>query len=548
VSVSAPAAVLAAFAGHAAARPDAVALYLPRGRRHRPGRDGFTATTYGELDRRTDALATGFTAMGIGPGVRTVMLLPPGADFFAVAFGLLKAGAVPVLVDPGLGLRNLRACLAEAAPAAFVGVPRAHAARRALRWCPDARLLVTAGPAPALRLPGGGQTLASVERAGTLLPYSAPPADPDALAAIAFTSGSTGVPKGVEYTAGNFAGQLRAIRSVYGAQPGEVSLATFPPFALLGPLLGFTTVVPRMDPTRPARVDPRRIVDAVNTFGATVMFGSPALVDTVSRWGTNSGARMPSLRRVISAGAPVSAAVQRRMLAMLAVSAEVQTPYGATEALPVTSVSSRELLSLSEPGVCVGRPVPEVDVAIVAIRDEPLPELTAALRLPAGAVGEIVVRGPNVTAAYTSRPAAAAAAKIRWDGAPAHRMGDLGYLDEQGRLWFCGRKAQRVTTAGGVLFTSPAEEILNTHPAVRRSALVGVGAPGQQRPVICVELEPPTTGSSALSADLLALALAHPATAAIRTVLYHRGFPVDIRHNAKIDREALARWAARRLA
>lgn len=545
MNVDAPA-PLAAFAGHAAARPEAVALYLPRGRRYRPGADGFRAVTYGELDRRTDALAAGFTAIGIGAGVRTVMLVPPSVDFFAVAFGLLKAAAVPVLVDPGLGLRNLRACLREAEPVAFVGVPRAHAARRALRWCPEARLLVTVGAA--VPMPGGGRTLAAVERAGAALPVPPAPTEPAALAAIAFTSGSTGVPKGVEYTAGNFAGQLRAIRAVCGADPGEVSLATFPPFALLGPLLGLCTVVPRMDVTRPAKVDPRRIVDAARTFAATVMFGSPALVDTVSRWGANSGARMPTLRRVISAGAPVSPAVQRRMLGMLAVDAEVHTPYGATEALPVTSIGSRELLSLDRPGVCVGRPAPDVEVTIIRIRDDPLAELTDDLKLPAGEVGEIVVRGPNVTGGYAHRPAATAAAKIRWDGAPAHRMGDLGYVDELGRLWFCGRKAQRVTTVDGPLFTSPTEEILNTHPAVRRSALVGVGAPGVQRPVICIELEPAAARSARLTADLLVIAAAHPETASIRTVLYHRGFPVDIRHNAKINREALARWAARRLA
>ena len=533
------------LAGHlaaaATAEPTRPATILPRGRFRR---SGFRTTTYGELDRRVDVIAAGLTAAGIGPGVRTALLVPPTEDFFALAFALLRAQAVPVLIDPGIGRAFVRTCLAEVAPAAFIGVPRAHLARRVLRWCPSASLLVTVGPP----VPAGGRSLAAVERVGrALLPFRPPPVDPDATAAIAFTSGSTGVPKGVEYRQPHFLAQLRMIRELYDIVDGEVSLATFPPFALLGPALGLTTVVLRMDASRPARVNPERLADAANTFGATLMFGSPALLDTVSRWGERTGARLPTLRRVISAGAPVRPAVQRRLLGLLSGDAEVHTPYGATEALPVTSIGSRELLTLPEGGICVGRPVPGVDVALVRISDEPLRSVTDDLLVPAGEVGEVVVRGPNVTTSYAERPAATAAAKLDWDGRVAHRMGDLAYADRAGRLWFCGRKIHRVTTAAGTMFPVPCEEVFNAHPDVLRSALVGVGPRAGQRPVICVELERSARASAALTRALLDLAVADPVTARIDTVLYHPAFPVDVRHNAKIDREALAAWAARRL-
>jgi acyl-coenzyme A synthetase/AMP-(fatty) acid ligase len=329
--------------------------------------------------------------------------------------------------------------------------------------------------------------------------------------------------------------------------PGEVSVATFPPFALLGPLLGTTTVVPRMDATRPADVNPERLADAVRTFEATILFGSPALLDTVSRWGDRTGERLPTLRRVISAGAPVPARVIHRTIAMLPAGAQVFTPYGATEALPVTSIGSAELLSLGMPGVCVGRPVPGVNVAIVPITDQPLPTLADAEAMPKGSVGEIVVRGANVTRAYVERPDATAAAKLDWDGAVGHRMGDLGSFDEDGRLWFCGRKVHRVTGAAGMIPTSPAEEIMNTHQAVRRSALVGIGPPGAQQPVICVQLDSGARPSPELTVELLELAASQQQTAGIRTLLYRRDFPVDIRHNSKIDRERVAIWAARTL-
>jgi acyl-coenzyme A synthetase/AMP-(fatty) acid ligase len=401
-------------------------------------------------------------------------------------------------------------------------------------------------------LPGGGTTLREVEAEGVRrLPFLPPP--PQDPAAVLFTTGSTGVPKGVEYRHPQFLAQVALLRELWDLRPGDVSLATFPPFALFGPLLGMTTVVPRMDPTRPADVDPQQVLAAAEHAGATVMFGSPALLDTVSRWGTSTGKRFPhTLRTVVSAGSPVTPEVQRRTLAMLPAGAQVHSPYGATEALPVTSVGSDEVLRLQRSGatgICVGRPVPGVDLAVVRVVDGELPELADDLLLPPGEVGEVVVRGPGVTERYAERPAQTALAKTRWGGRLAHRMGDAGWLDDEGRLWFAGRVAHRVSTAGGTLWPVPVEVRLDAHPAVRRSALVGVGPAGAQRPVAVLELEPGRRPSDALAREVLDLAASSPVTERVRTVLFYgKRFPVDIRHNAKIDRPALGRWAAARLA
>jgi len=515
----------------AAAYPDRPALILPT-------RDDFAMTTYAGLLDRGEQAARYLTHRGIRPGMRTALMVPPVLDFFALTYALLRIGAVPVLVDPGIGPANVRRCLAQVAPEAFVGVPRAQLARRVLRWCPDARIAVT--------VRGGAQLAAAAASSAEHEAVGGSPGGlpPGRTAAIAFTSGSTGPPKGVEFEHTHFLAQVELIRRLYDVRPGEVSLATFPPFALFGPALGLTTVIPRMNPSQPARVDPRRVVAAANRYGASLMFGSPALLDTVGRAAAVSGAQMPTLTRVISAGAPVTPAVQRRFLAMLGPEAEIHSPYGATEALPVTSIGSREVLANPEPGICVGRPVPGVDLAVVPITDVALDAVDSVV--PDGEVGEIVVRGPNVTTSYAEDRAATRAAKLQWDGVLAHRMGDLGYLDPVGRLWFCGRKAHRVLTAAGPLFTVPCEQVFNAHAAVYRSALVGVGPAGAQEPVLCVELERPARRQRP-TAELLALGAQHEWTAAIRTVLYHRGFPVDIRHNAKIDRAALAGWAARRL-
>ena len=539
-AVPAPSAGPATLDGLLAARarehPDRIALALPSGPAGR-----FRTTTYAALDARVDRVAAGLRHAGIEPGMRTALMVPPTEDFFVLAFALGRLRAVSVLVDPGIGPSRVKGCLGEADPQAFVGIAKAHLARRLLGWAPGARVLVTAGTGPAL----GGRTLRRVERDGRWRQPFVPPQRPaGSPAAILFTSGSTGPPKGVEHGDEQLLAQAELVQRLYDMGPDQVSLATFPPFALFGPALGATTVVPRMDATRPAAVVPARVTGAAERFGATVMFGSPALLDTVSR----AGGRMPTVRRVISAGAPVPRRVQRRTLAMLADGGQVFTPYGATEALPVATIGSDELLSLPEPGICVGRPVPGVDVALIRVTDDALAELTPDLLVAPGEVGEVVVRGPVVSPRYADRPEATAAAKLQWDGSVAHRMGDLASWDDEGRLWFAGRKAHVVHTAAGPMHSVPCEEVFNVHPAVRRTALVGIGPRGHSEPVLVVQLEDGVTAGGALTAELLELGRADERTRPIRRVLYRDDFPVDIRHNSKIDRPQLGAWAAEQLA
>jgi acyl-coenzyme A synthetase/AMP-(fatty) acid ligase len=340
---------------------------------------------------------------------------------------------------------------------------------------------------------------------------------PDETAAVLFTSGSTGVPKGAVYSHGIFIAQVEILRSVYGIQPGEVDLASFPLFALFGPALGMAAVIPDMDPTRPAKADPAKIAQAIEDFGATNMFASPALLNVMGRWGAAKGAVLPSLKRVISAGAPARADSLERFIKLLAPGVQVFTPYGATESLPVSSIGTDEILGKTEDltaqgkGVCVGKPVPGMEVAVIKISDEPLGEWSDNLRLGPREIGEIAVKGPVVTKEYFNRPESARLAKISdGEGGIWHRMGDVGYMDDEGRIWFCGRKSQRVQTAEGTLFTIPCEAVFNTHPDVYRTALTGVGPKGRQIPALCVELEPgvPRARHDAIRKELKALGAA----------------------------------------
>jgi len=509
--------------------------------------------SFRELDLWSSRLAAGFEKAGISRGVRTALLVPPSPELFAVTFALFKAGAVPVFIDPGIGARNMKGCLADAAPAAFIGIPKAHIVRRLLRWGKATlKVFITVNGGRIW----GGIPLEEIEHASSSESYLPASTGRDETAAVLFTSGSTGPPKGVVYTHGNFAAQIEALKDLYNIKPGEIDLPTFPLFALFAPALGMTALIPEMDFTRPGMVDPVKIIATARRYKATTMFGSPALLNRVGRYGETENITLPDMKRVISAGAPVPATTLERFSQLLPDDAEIFTPYGATEALPVCSIGSREILSETAAasgegrGICVGRPVKSISLKIICISDEPVDLWDDDLLVAAGEIGEIIVRGPQVTAAYFNRPDATRMAKIAGpDGGFWHRMGDLGYLDGCGRVWFCGRKSHRLMTATGELYTIPVEGVFNTHPEVFRTALVGIGRTGSQRPVLCVELEKGVSSSwkELIRNELLEIGAGYPHTNQIKDILFHPAFPVDIRHNAKIFREKLAAWATGKL-
>jgi acyl-CoA synthetase (AMP-forming)/AMP-acid ligase II len=374
-------------------------------------------------------------------------------------------------------------------------------------------------------------------------------------AAIIFTSGSTGPPKGVLYEHGMFDAQVDLIRDRFGISAGEIDLPGFPLFALFNLAMQVTTVIPDMDPTRPADVDPTKILEAMDAHGITQAFGSPALWNRVGRYCEENGTRIPTLKRVLSAGAPVPNHVLRRMLSALPEDSDVFTPYGATECLPVAAIGGREVLERTADqtaqgaGTCVGRVFDRMTVRIIPVTSEPITDLSSVADVPDGEIGEIIVEGPVATRQYFRRPAATELAKIPDGESFWHRMGDVGYLDDQNHLWFCGRKAHIVWSGAGPMYSVCCEAIFDQHSAIYRSALVGVGEHGRQIPVIVAEPEqgqfpvsPPETGR--LESELLELAQRNPLTASIKRILFHSSLPVDTRHNVKINREQLAEWAA----
>lgn len=529
--------------------PDKRALVFPESR-DAQGHVAYTHLTFQQLEALSSQYARDFMEQGMKRGTKVLLMVRMSLDFTAVAFALFKIGAVPVMIDPGMGMSGFLNCVRQVQPEGFIGIPLAHVARLAFfRTFKSVKYPVTLGK----RWFWGGARLSAFSA-------SSPPFEPvgmaaDELAAILFTSGSTGPAKGVEYTHKIFATQVGILRDEFGIGPDNIDLPCFPLFGLFSTGLGCTAVIPDMDPTRPADVNPERIIEAVKNQGVTYSFGSPALWRTVSRHCAAKGVTLPSLKRIFMAGAPVPVDLHRTLLEkVLPPEADTFTPYGATESLPVSCFSGREVLaetaSRSEAGagICVGKPVKGACVRIITVTDEPIEFWDESLVLPQGDIGEITVKGPMVTPAYFGRQEQTRQAKIQDDDGFWHRIGDLGYFDEAGRLWMCGRKSHRVMTDQGMMCTVRCEAVFNHHPAVRRSALVGVGEdPRNQTPVIIVELEKDGSISpETVREELLTAAAGNPLTSSIKTALFHPSFPVDVRHNAKINREQLAVWAKRR--
>ncbi len=525
------------------------AVIFPAGR-DANGRAKYVQYSFRQLDQESDRYAHGLAEYGVRQGDRTLLMVRPGIELMAVCFALLKVGAVPVMIDPGMGRKSFLQCVSETEPTTFIGIPPAHALRVLFtRTFKTVERSVTVGR----RWFWGGATLDQL-RSERRDPFPVAPTTTESEGAVAFTSGSTGLPKGVIYLHGMFRAQIDLLKTEFRIAEGEIDLPGLYFFALFNPALGVTPVFPDMDPTKPAQVNPAYLVEAIQTHGVTNSFGSPAIWKRVGKYCLENDIKLPSIKRILMASAPVPPSLVADFVTRILDGGEVNTPFGASEAVPITMMSGEEIVAetaaLSEQGkgMCVGREIRGHTIRVIRISDDPIPEWDDALVLVQGEVGEIVVKGPVVTRVYLNRPQKTVLAKIRDGDEVWHRMGDLGYLDEKGRLWFCGRKAHRLETAQGLMLPVPCEAIFDHHPGIIRTALVGVGERGQQRPVLIVEPrggQMPSTESvrQQIIHTLLALGEEHEQTRPVRDVLFHPSFPVDVRHNAKIQREKLAAWA-----
>jgi len=484
---------------------------------------------------------------GLRAGDRVILMVKPSADFICLTFALFKLGAPVILIDPGMGYKNLLSCIGKVKPDYLIGIPQAILLSKVYkkpfrtikkRFCCGSLLGLT-----------GKDLRKEVFPAPPELPVFHP--NNDSLAAIIFTTGSTGPPKGVRFEHSIFSAQLDYIRTYYLINSSDTDQPGFPLFGLFSIALGACAVIPDMNPSRPAQVNPKNFMESIEKYGVTYSFGSPAIWNVVSTYCINNDIKSTSLKKILMAGAPVPGDLIKRVYRIMEGDGEIYTPYGATESLPIVSLEGREILeetwdkTRNGKGTCVGRALPGIDIKIIKDSDYLFKSIADCQILPAHHIGEIIVKGPVVTRSYENNEDETLLSKIPDKKSFWHRMGDMGYLDENDRLWFCGRKAHRVHGSDGYMYTIQCEAIINEHPDVYRSALVGLKGEGEiETPVMIVEM---SKGAQRKEQELLQevkeIASHHPLTCNITHFLIHKSFPVDIRHNAKIFREKLQVWA-----
>ena len=532
--------IIEALHNMALKQPDAIGLKVTQ-----TSKDGsiseISQKTFGEMDHEADVWATYFFTNGFSRGKKVLLLVPPGEDLLIATFALLRLGAVPIVIDPGMGFKNFFNCIRKTQPDLFLSIPRG-------RWL-YYLLKPFVGFEKALFLSNRLKSKLSKRNfACTFQPENRP----EDTAAVLFTSGSTGHPKGAVYTYGELNAQVEMLMRIFDIQAGEVDFPLLPVFSLYNPAMGLTTVLPEINPSHPSTLEPARIIPSILKYNITHSFGSPRLWTKLATYCEKQTIPLPSVKRLFLAGAPVHPSLLKRVQALVP-NGRVFTPYGATEVLPVACIAAEDVLretyekTLQGHGTCVGHAVAGVRIQIIPLTDEDLETLPNALEV--GEIGEIVVSAPYVSKRYLNDDAATKNAKIYdTDGILWHRMGDVGYLDTQGRLWFCGRKKERVITAGQTFYTDCCEAIFNAHEAVFRSALIAFKAEEQTVPAIVIEPEAGRLSQNetqSLFRELRRLAKACAVTEKIRHFCVYKNFPVDVRHNAKIHRLTLMHYFAK---
>ena len=540
-----------------------IAQYLDNQAAQNPTASALIAPTsglsldYSSLHMEVSLLARFFAEKGIRDGHAILLMQRPGFGLISTVFSLLRLGAVPVVIDPGMGLKSFLHCVERTKPDGLVGISQALWLARIFRK-PFAHTALRIPP----NLPKGWRLRAKAQE---IVSDRAIPRQSDDLAALLFTSGSTGPAKGVCYTHGMFEKQIQLIRQSYHIQPGEVDFPLLPVFALFDPALGMCTVVPEMNAAKPAAFSAAKAVKALQEYRVTHSFGSPTLWSKIAQHCEHTGTRLTHLQRVLMAGAPAPLQLVKQMRTCLP-HAKVHTPYGATEALPLTDVEADQLLKYADSpewltaGTLVGKPLQGVQMKVIREENGTPNNISECQECETGEIGEIVVRGAHVTQTYHHLPEVTSKAKIS-DASPLpesinqtqqhatakwHRMGDLGYMDDSGQLFLCGRKAETIRLHDGKCFYPDCcEPVFQQHPDVKRAALIAYYQQDEPVPAIVIEPYPNRRPRRAKAQHQFQLELkkraeAYDTTRPINHFFFHWPFPVDVRHNAKIHRLALA--------
>ena len=516
------------------------------GKKDSLGNYTYSHLTFIQLEKRINQLSNKLVNLGVKKGQRVLLFVKPSKDFSALTFALFKLGAVPVLIDPGMGVKNFLTAIIQVKADVIIGIPKIHFIRQIFRKpFLNIQLFITTGKISIFAK--------SIHKNISDEPFIFDAEDMKATdpAAILFTSGGTGIPKGVVYTHDIFINQTKMLQDEFSLTEEDVDLPGFPLFALFTLAMGMTSCIPDMDPSKPKNANPKKLIQNIMDQGATFVAGSPAIWEKIAEYCTENRLTLPSIKYLVMFGAPIPVSLHKKFKKILT-NGTTFTPYGSTECLPVSNISGTEVLnetaSMSNEGLgtCVGVPLANVTIKIIKEMEGPIEDIDSTIEMPIGSIGEIIVNSPSVTPEYFLMPKKTREAKI-YDGKNIwHRMGDVGYLDDKGRLWFCGRQTHVVNIQSDSHYSIPIEAIFNKHSEVKRSALVKIHS-GNERAGIVIERNDGKTNLSTLSknrffTELIDISSQYDHTKEIHDLFLYKDFPVDVRHNIKIDRKKLTDW------
>lgn len=475
------------------------------------------AISVARLDRLTTVAADHLRDLGVRADDYVIITLPLGLDFIAYSFGAFKLGAVPALVDHKSAAAALEQCLDEldarawityaTPPSTFLGV--AEAPRVRIEQCPRAD--------------------------ATELPMR------DVLDSVLmlYTSGTSGVPKGVPWTSRELASQIE----IYRDPAIDSEFCLFPHLALVAIAMGRTAVLPHLSTVAPAEVDIAELHRQLCAHGGDYMFASPLLWQRLADH-IASGRAVPPVKKAAAAGSAVNSRLIEQLMELMP-DTQFVVPYASTEVLmPISLIEGDEYVYHSGAGTWSGRGVPLGPAArgiTVGVVDADRSSRTFEARqhlLPAGQIGEIVVTGSRSTTTYFKRPDIEGHAKMRdqHTGRIWHRTADIGYLDDRGILWYLCRKKDVVPARTATLYPDAIEAMFNLVTGVPLSAVIYDSTVDALFYVLNAA-DAPTDfdlGTLAILAERVDL----PAP---RIVLLPNALPADPRHNSKIDRVATLR-------
>jgi acyl-CoA synthetase (AMP-forming)/AMP-acid ligase II len=501
----------------------------------------YTSYSFLEFENRINQVCNRLVSIGVKPGHKVLFFVKPNLDFCVITFALFRIGATTVFIDPGMKKEYFLNCIEQVKPDVMIAIPLVHCLRRfKSKYFNNIKLFITTS-----KLNGIGTVSLFKNISNESPEFSIYQNNSNELAAILFTSGGTGAPKGVEYTHDIFINQTRMLKEEFSLSSSDCDVPGFPLFSFFTLAMGMTSVIPDMNPAKPNQCNPENLYRNITESKATFIAGSPAIWERLADYCVKQNLTLPSVKYVVMFGAPVRNELHEKFDSVLT-NGTTYTPYGATECLPVANISGSSVLtstaSLTDRGfgTCVGKPLNGVEIKIIKRSEKKLLKMEYTTPLSCGEVGEIIVSSPNVTKGYYQMPDKTQEAKI-YDGDKLwHRMGDVGHLDEDGKLWFCGRSKHVVLNRNTNYYPINVESIYNKHPEVRRTALIGLGKTNE--PAIVIELYNHShRNNEKLIKELRLLAKDYTHTSGINKFFFKDKFPVDVRHNIKIDRTLLGK-------